>query len=108
MKTRRYSDYEDNIIRTYAGIKSAEEIGQMLARSRSGIHYRVKKLGLSGHLYGEHHWNSKVDNLKMSMIHTLLDANFTVTEIHTMFAEPMTVSKNYLSQLSCCSYRLRG
>lgn len=108
MGGRRYTLKEDRVIRKYAGVKSAEEIGMMIDRPRHGIHNRIRKLGLSGHLHGEHHWAAKVDGLRLSMIHTLLDAGFTPSEIHRMFRTPLDITYNYITQLACMKHRKRG
>lgn len=108
MNGRAYTFREDCLIRNFAGIKTAEEMGLMLGRTRSSIHHRVKKLGLNGVIHGEHHWASKVDSLKMAMIHTLLDSGFSSSEVHRMFAEPLNLSKDYVSQIARGRYRHRG
>lgn len=108
MGHRKYTLQEDAVIRKYAGIKSAEEIGMMIGRPKNGVHHRIKRLGLTGHLHGDHHWNAKVDSLKISMIHTLLDSGFKTSEIYRMFNEPLNLSKNYISQIACARYRRSG
>jgi len=106
--SRKYSKDEDAVIKEYAGIMTAEELGLVLGRPKNGIHHRIKKLGLSGLRKGEHHWNAKVDNLKVSMIHTLVDGGFTPSEIHRMFSEPLNLSHGYIGQIACARYRKSG
>lgn len=108
MGGRRYTLKEDRVIRKYAGVKSAEEIGMMIDRPKDGIHHRLKRLGLSGHLHGEHHWAAKVDSLRVSMIYTLLDAGYAPSEVHRMFSTPLDLTYKYIKQIACARYRKRG
>ena len=102
-----WSYQEDELLRKYAGHKTAEEMSEILGRPKAGIHGRIEKLGLDGRIHGIHHWNAKVDSLRVSMLHTLLDAGFTPTEVHRMFSEPLDISYNYLTQIACARYRRR-
>lgn len=104
----RWTKTEDDTVRKLSGVKTAEEIGLILGRATNGVHHRIKKLGLSGYLCGEHHWASKADNLKMAMLHTLFDAGFTAVEVHRMFNEPVGLSYKYLTQVKCSRYRKAG
>lgn len=108
MGKRKYTRQEDDLIRQYAGVKTAEEIGAMIDRPKNGVHHRISRLGLKGHLHGDAHWNAKADNLKMAMIHTLMDGGFTSQEIQRMFSEPLNLSYSYLSQVACTRYRKRA
>ena len=108
MNGKPYTNREDILIRKFAGLKSAQQIGLMLNRPKSGIHHRIKHLSLRGHLYGAHHWAAKVDSLSLAMIHTLLDAGFTPTEIFKMFSSPLNITEAYISQIASAKYRKRG
>lgn len=81
MKRRYWTADEDRQLRQLAGTKTAEEIGMILGRTKLSVHSRVNKLGIDGKLYGENHWNAKIESLKVSMVHALYDAGFTVNEI---------------------------
>jgi len=108
MGHREYTPKEDAVIRKYAGLMTAEGIGLMIGRPKGGVNHRISKLGLNGHLYGDDHWNSKVDSLIVAMIHTLYDAGFTPTEIQRVISESHEISHRYVSDISCARYRQRG
>jgi hypothetical protein len=108
MGGRKFTPEEDRIVRKFAGKKSAEEIGLILGRPAGGVRSSLRRQGLKNHLYGDAHWATKVDSLRMSMIHTLLDAGFAPSEVHRMFKEPLDLSYNYLCQIACQKYRVRA
>lgn len=76
---------EDAVVRELAGKVPAEAIGRHLNRTRCGVLYRVKKLGLRAVLRGEGHWASKLTSLQAAMIATLRDAGFSAQEIRRGF-----------------------
>lgn len=108
MGGRKFTPEEDRIVAKYAGKKSAAEIGTILGRPIGGVRSSLRRQGLKNMLYGEHHWAVKVDGLRMSMIHTLLDAGFAPSEVHRMFSTPLEISYNYITQIACEKYRKRG
>lgn len=105
MRGPAYTRDEDRILRDLAGTKTADEIGLILGRTRHSVHHRINRLGLKGHLHGEHHWNAKVDGLRISMLHTLLDAGFAPSEVHRMFDQPLGLSYKYITQIACGRHR---
>jgi len=108
MGHRKYTPAEDRTIREFAGVKTAEEIGLMIDRPKNGVHHRIHKLGLKGHIHGQHHWNAKLNNLQVSMITTLIDAGFSPVEVHKMFSEPTNVSHNTIKCIAAGIYRQNG
>ena len=89
--TRRYwTPKEDKVLKQYAGVMPATQIATILKRPKNGVHHRIKKLGLSGRLCGEHHWQAKIDNLTAAMIFTLHDAGFLPKEIEQFLSQALT------------------
>jgi len=85
---KRYTREEDNVIRNYCQTKTAEEIGMMLGRPKNGVHHRIKKLGLSGRIQGEHHWKCKHSDLVKLAIGIMSDGGMTTGEIHRILTTP--------------------
>ncbi len=79
---RYYSPDEDLIIKKYAGDKSTATIAAIIGRSRQSVSIRARKLGLSLRQVGEDHYNAKLSNLQVEMIHALSNSGFRVCEIH--------------------------
>jgi len=79
---QQYTEQEIAILRRWAGVKTAAEIATMLGRSVRSVGYKLRDLGLSGQLYGEHHWSAKYADLLIAMVLTLYDAGFTPAEIY--------------------------
>lgn len=104
----KFTPEEDRIVRKYAGKKTAAEIGTILGRPAGGVRSRMKRLGVSGLMHGDAHWAVKVDGLRVSMIHTLLDAGFKPSEVHRMFSTPLDITYNYVAQIACARWRKRG
>ncbi len=88
--TKLWTRKEDKILKQYAGVLPAAQIAIILNRPKNGVHHRIKKLGLSGRLHGENHWQAKIDNLTASMIFTLHDAGFKPKEIEQVFNSGLT------------------
>jgi len=100
MKAPNWTRGEDTILRELAGVKTAAEIATILGRPKGGIHYRIKKLGLSGRIHGEGHWNAKSTKLQAAMIWTLRDAGFTALEIKRVFS--LELSKAAIDDIGAC------
>lgn len=92
MSGRRFwTAEEDKQLRLMAGVEPAWRIAALLNRPEGGVHHRIKRLGLSGRLSGEHHWASKVSDLQATMIWTLRDAGFNANEIKRAFNVELSV-----------------
>lgn len=73
---------EDKTLRELAGLQSYETIGLAIGRSRSAVHARAKRLGITDNARrGEHHHKAKLTNLQAAMLGALLDAGFSAPEI---------------------------
>ncbi len=88
--TKLWTRKEDKILKQYAGVLPAAQIAIILNRPKNGVHHRIKRLGLSGKLFGENHWQAKINNLTASMIFTLHDAGFKPKEIEQVFNSGLT------------------
>lgn len=97
---RRWTRDEEKVVRELAGRKTAAEIALILDRPVNGVHHRIKKLGLRGHIHGEHHWNAKVTQLQADMIGVLRDAGFTATQIKDEFN--LELSKAAIEDIGAC------
>lgn len=104
----KFTTEEDRLVAKYVGKKTAAEIGQILGRPVGGVRSSMRRQGLKNVLHGDAHWNVKVDSLRMSMIHCLLDAGYAPSEVHRMFTTPLDLSYNYITQIACARYRKRG
>ena len=83
MSGYRYPEESKAIIRQFAGIKSAEEIGLILGKPTHSIYQQAKKLKVDIKTnVGESHKNAKLSNLQVEMINALTVSGFKVVEIH--------------------------
>lgn len=104
MSKRRYwSPAEDRRLEELAGKVPAAVIATELGRPKGGVHARIKRLGLSGRLSGEHHWAARLSNLQAAMIGTLRDAGFSATEIKRAFG--LEVAVNTINDIGACRTR---
>ena len=87
---KHWSRKEDSVLKQYAGVLPAAQIATILNRPKNGVHHRIKKLGLSGRLNGENHWQAKIDNLTATMIFTLHDSGFLPKEIEQFLTQSLT------------------
>lgn len=104
----KFTPEEDRIVKKYCGKKTAGEIGTILGRPIGGVRSSLRRQGLKNTLHGDNHWNVKVDSLRISMVHTLLDAGFAPSEVHRRFSTPLDISYKYITQIACARYRKRG
>lgn len=95
-----WEPFEDDVIRENAGKVSADRMAAILRRPINGVHHRVKRLGLSGHLHGEHHWAAKITGLQAAMIGALRDAGFSALEIKRAFNLDLTTDA--LDDIGAC------
>lgn len=105
MKGSPWTPAEDRELRRMAGKIPASSIAVVLGRSKRGIHYRIKRLGLDGRLYGENHWNAKVSDLLAGMIGALYDAGYSVNEIHRAVSGAQDVSLATVCDIAACRTR---
>jgi hypothetical protein len=77
-----YSKEHEAIIAQWAGIKTAEEIGMMIGRTRASVLQKGPRMGFSLRQTGEDHYKAKLSNLQVEMIHALIEGGFRVCEIH--------------------------
>ena len=95
MRYPPWTEAEDELLKKYAGVKSAVEIGQIIGRPKGGVHHRIKKLGLDGRLMGEAHHAFVGTALRRSMILTLYDAGYTPREIAISFGLDVNQTKAF-------------
>lgn len=101
MSKRRYwTTDEDRQLKEWAGKKPAWWIAALLGRPQGGVHHRIRRLGLSGMLAGEHHWSAKVDKLQAEMIWTLREAGYTAPEIKKAFG--VELSEGSINDIAAC------
>jgi len=106
MKKRRlWTREEDALLKSLAGKCTAEEIGLVLGRPKSGVHHRISRLKLNGMLCGEAHWNAKIPNLTAGMIGALHDAGYLPSEIHRVVTGGLTVTRQHVEAI--CNQRHR-
>lgn len=77
-----YTEEEELTISEFAGIKTAEEIGLMIGRTRPSVLRKAERLGLSLRQIGENHYKSRLSNLQVEMINALFAGGFKSCEIH--------------------------
>ncbi|WP_143208346.1 hypothetical protein [Escherichia coli] len=92
---RRYTAYEDSVIRKYAGKKSASEISSLINRSYSSVLKRcfIKRILLRR--YGDNNPFSKLSDNDVSLIIELRNQGLSFTEI----ADKFDCSARYVSEL---------
>lgn len=81
-KGKKYTKDEDDFIREWAGKRTAAQIGAHIGRTSIAIVNRFRILKISGKMVGEDHYNSKLSNLQVEMLHALVECGFTGSEIH--------------------------
>lgn len=91
--TTPWTAEEDRTLRELAGVQPYSTIAGVLGRSRSAVHGRAKRLGITQFMKrGEHHHRAKLSNMQAAMIGALLDAGFTPTEVKRAFDLPVAVN----------------
>lgn len=105
MGSKLWTREEDRLLKELAGKRTALSIAQLLGRPKNGVHHRINKLGLSGHIRGEHHWAAKLSDDMAEMIGALADAGFEPKKIELLVKSSHDVS--YSTILGICSARCR-
>ena len=82
---RPWTDTDDAFLKRHAATQSCVWIGERLKRSRSSIHGRAKKLGVSMIKSGEAHHNAKATRQAADMVTLLNDNGYPPVEIHALF-----------------------
>jgi len=82
MPREPYTKEHEAVIAKWAGIKTAEEIGIIIGRTRASVLQKAPRLGLSLRLIGENHYKAKLSNLQVEMINALFVGGFKPCEIH--------------------------
>lgn len=95
-----YSRREIKMLKDLAGKASAEEIGKLLGRSKHSVYQQMKKLKIDCRVRGERHWNAKLDGLQAAMIHTLIDAGYTPTEVFKTLVKGRKVSMDMIKDIA--------
>jgi hypothetical protein len=80
--SRFYTEADEGIIRKYAGIKTAEEIGLMVGRPVNAIHSKASSMKVSVRMIGEDHHSCKLSNLQIEILNALYVSGFKAKEIH--------------------------
>lgn len=78
----RYTPDEVLTIKKHAGVKSTQDIAAILDRSYQSVVRKAGELNISLRLLGEDHYNAKLSNLQVEMIHSLHVCGFKIAEIH--------------------------
>lgn len=97
--TRPYTIDIDQFISNHAGKLTAQQIADQLGVAYGGVLGAMRRLGVSGMLLGENHPRSKLSNLQVAMIFTLVDAGFSKSEIYDSLFEPHDVAKQTILNL---------
>lgn len=92
MTRRFWTHEEDKTLKELAGVVPASAMAEALGRPIGGVHGRLKRLGLSSRLKGEHHWNAKLDGLQAAMLITLFEAGFKVQEVKQALNLPISIN----------------
>lgn len=95
IKSGKFSPEEDTILRQYARTHTAQQIGDMLNRTRRSVVNRVVRLGISMIKCGENHYAVKHSDHDIELCRALYDEGMTVAEI----ARKMEMGTGYVSQI---------
>ena len=88
-------EYVKQIIRTYAGQLSAEQIGELVGLSAKAVHHRAQGLGISLQRRGEHHPGASVPDAAVRAAQVLYDhGGYRPEQIKTLIVGLQDVSKN--------------
>lgn len=102
MSERRFwTPAEDEQLARLAGRKTAAEIAIILDRPKGGVQHRIAKLGLSGRLYGETHWASKMPDLVRMTIQVLHNNGFTLNEIRRLLRTEYDLAEGTVLDIIC-------
>ena len=77
-----YTEEQEDTIKQFAGIKTAEEIGLMIGRTKHAIYRKASYMDVSLKKIGEDHYKAKLSNLQVEMINSLFMGGFKSHEIH--------------------------
>ena len=82
MSRAYYTDSERELVKKYAGIKTAAEIAIMIGRTRNSVLTFAARNKISLMRKGQYHYSAILTDLQASMVMVLSDAGFTDTEIN--------------------------
>ena len=79
---RMWSEYDKIVLKKHAQTKTAYEIGVMLSRTEVSINQAAFRYKIDMKKRGENHRDSKLSNLQVEMLRSLIECGFSTTEIH--------------------------
>ncbi len=91
----KYTPGEVAAIRKYGLTHTAQQIADMLGRSRRSVSNKAFELGISMTKRGDNHYHVKHSNHDIELCRALRDEGLSVREI----AEKMEIDPKYLSQI---------
>ena len=79
---RKWSEYDKIVLKKHAQTKTAYEIGVMLGRTKNAVVQASCRYKIKMEKRGENHRDSKLSNLQVEMLRSLIECGFSTTEIH--------------------------
>ena len=101
----RWSEEEDAILKKYANVKTAEEIGLILERTDISVYCRASKLKVSMTKSGSDHWKSALNPVQRMAVMIMYDNGLTPKKCHMVITGMPTISKSTISDI-CCGGRM--
>lgn len=92
---RRFTRDEVNLIHSHAATHTAQQLGDMLGRTRRSIANKAHSLGISMKKRGDNHYNVKHSEHDIELCRALFDDGMSVREI----SEKMEIDQPYLSNI---------
>lgn len=91
----KYTPAEVRLIRKYAVTHTAQQIGEMLGRSRYSVIQKARSEGISMIKHGETHYNVKYTDHDVELCRALHDEGLSQTEI----AKKMEIPRPYVCKM---------
>lgn len=91
----KFTNEEIDLIRKHGRTHTAQQIGNMIGRSRRSVANKAFELGISMKKNGDNHYNVKHSDHDIELCRAMFDDGLSVREI----AEKMEIKQEYLSNI---------
>lgn len=95
VRSGKFSPDEDAILKKYARTHTAQQIADMLNRTRRSVVNRVIRIGISMIKSGENHYAVKYSDHEIELCRALYDEGLSVAEI----ARKMEMNNGYVNRI---------
>lgn len=91
----KYNHAETELIRMYARTHTAQQIAEMIGRSRGAVKQKIMRMGIRMMKHGDTHYKVKHSDRDIELCRTLYDEGLNCRQI----AEKMETSHSYVRKI---------